>query len=88
MALVTGKRKRTCDDEDDDLPKCILCNGICNAEDDRSSITAETWQKLKSYALQWQGLDRFGDVFKNGKRDLVAHFTINCAGHTWPTSGG
>jgi hypothetical protein len=43
---------------------CILqCGGLCDEATD--SITSiERWENLKQKALLWNGLDKFGDVYK------------------------
>ena len=45
-----------------DLDTCILCKKPCN--ENKSDFPAASWDKLKSFALEWRGLDRYGDIFE------------------------
>ena len=54
---------------------CILCKQECN---ERSNTTKEQWLNLQSKAEKWQGLDKFGTVFRsvswdNGPKDMYFH---------------
>ena len=52
------KRKR---DEASETKTCILCNEEC--AEDKSSLSAEAWERMKDKASDWKGLLKFGDVF-------------------------
>jgi len=65
-----AKRKREPDEH------CILCGLPC--DEDRSNTTPEAWANLRSLALQWHGLDRFGTVYETvnwdgGSKNVFFH---------------
>ena len=39
---------------------CFLCNQMC---DENHNYTESQWEKLKSTAEDWSGLDKYGHVF-------------------------
>lgn len=57
MEPAAPKRKKVCAISD----LCMLCGQVC--DEDKSNITDEAWNKIKTYAEQWVGLDTFEKVF-------------------------
>ena len=63
-----AKRKREPDEH------CILCGLPC--DEDRSNTTPEALANLKSLALQWHGLDRFGTVYETVNWDVEPKYVF------------
>ena len=46
--------------------KCVVCHSECYEHDNDSlfNISGEQWTKIQEHARQWEGLDRYGDVYR------------------------
>ena len=44
--------------------ECVLkCRKPCNSGDSIDKITLDRWSKIQTNAKEWEGLDKFGDVW-------------------------
>ena len=45
---------------------CILqCGNTCGQHDGIDGISLDKWERIRQKALEWKGLDTFGDVYED-----------------------